>query len=101
MILNSGKTVSPAQQTLIDDLNNGKTSRPEVLIKLTDNSIAAKGEYKEALVAACYFDYLERDPDSEGYSFWLKTLENPSGGETAVIKGFINSGEYRARFGQP
>jgi hypothetical protein len=100
--LSSGQTVSPAEQkAIIDGLNDGKTTRADVLIKLTANSIAAQREYKEALVAACYFDYLERDPDAEGYSFWLKTLENPASGETTVIKGFINAGEYRARFGQP
>jgi Domain of unknown function (DUF4214) len=102
MILNSGQTVSPAEQkAIIDGLNDGKTTRADVLIKLTANSIAAQREYKEALVAACYFDYLERDPDAGGYSFWLKTLENPASGEATVIKGFINAGEYRARFGQP
>ena len=102
VIPSSGQAVSPAEQkSIIDSLNNGKTGRADVLIKLTDDSIVAQREYEEALVAACYFDYLQRDPDAEGYSFWLKTLENPSSGEMAVIKGFIHAGEYRARFGQP
>src|SRR6266853_550410 len=41
VILSSGQTVSPAEQkSIINSLSDGKTSRADVLIKLTDSSIA-------------------------------------------------------------
>ncbi|MFN2515205.1 MAG: DUF4214 domain-containing protein [Pyrinomonadaceae bacterium] len=87
------------QKALIDSLNNGKATRAEVLLKVKDSLLVAKSEYNEALVAISYFNYLKRDPDPDGYNHWLQILRTKSNGETAVIKGFIYSGEYRSRFG--
>ena len=102
LVRNSGHALIPAKQkALIDGLNFGKMTRADVLVEVMDNFPVISREYNEALVAACYFDYLKRDPDPEGFNYWLQTLETQSNGETAVIKGFINSGEYRARFGRP
>lgn len=53
-----------------------------------------------------FFGYLRRDPDSgpdfAGYSFWLGKLNEFDGNYIAaeMVKAFINSDEYRHRFGQ-
>jgi len=56
-----------------------------------------------------YFGYLQRDPDSgqdsdfSGYNFWLNKL-NLFGGNyinAEMVKAFLTSTEYRARFGNP
>jgi hypothetical protein len=58
-----------------------------------------------------YFGYLRRNPndapelslDFGGYNFWLGKL-NQFGGDfraAEMVKAFITSTEYRARFGQP
>jgi hypothetical protein len=86
---------------LVDSLNNREMTRAEVLINVIDHAPVTEREYKEAFVAMCYFIYLKREPDPAGYEYWLRTLINDSEGERTVIKGFIYSGEYRARFGQP
>jgi hypothetical protein len=47
-----------------------------------------------------YFGYLRRDPDEAGYQFWLDKL-NLFGGnfeQAEMVKAFISSIEYRARF---
>jgi hypothetical protein len=55
-------------------------------------------DYNAAYVTRCYATFLRRQPDSAGYAWWLNVL-NSSGDYRAVISGFINSSEYRLRFG--
>ncbi len=46
-----------------------------------------------------YFSYLRRDPEPTGFQAWLAYLNaNPSDFRT-MVGGFINSLEYRLRFG--
>jgi hypothetical protein len=55
-----------------------------------------------------YFGYLRRNPgdapdhDLSGYSFWLSKLDRFNGNfvTAEMVKAFINSAEYRSRFGQ-
>jgi len=54
--------------------------------------------YNAAYVTLCYTTFLRRQPDSAGYAWWLNVL-NSSGDYRGVISGFINSSEYRLRFG--
>jgi hypothetical protein len=61
-----------------------------------------------AFVLMEYFGYLQRNPnegpntDFSGYSFWLTKLNNHGGNYVTaeMVKAFITSPEYRARFGQ-
>jgi len=102
LLLASGQTITQAKrEALIEGLDTGKMTRAEILVNVTEIPPALRRENNEAFVAMCYFNYLKRDPDSEGYNHWLQILNNSSSGQTEVIKGFIYSGEYRARFGQP
>jgi len=47
-----------------------------------------------------YFGYLRRDPDEAGYQFWLNKLNRFNGDfdRAEMVKAFIVSSEYRARF---
>ena len=55
-----------------------------------------------------YFGYLRRNPDDapdnnlSGFNFWLGKLNQFGGNfvEAEMVKAFIQSGEYRRRFGQ-
>jgi hypothetical protein len=55
-----------------------------------------------------YIGYLRRNanelPDSsfDGYDFWLRKLTHFNGNfiEAEMVRAFIESGEYRARFGR-
>ena len=56
-----------------------------------------------AFVTMEYFGYLRRTPDAAGFDFWLAKL-NRFGGDyrrAEMVKAFLSSTEYRARFGQP
>jgi hypothetical protein len=54
-----------------------------------------------------YFGYLRRNPDAaqdtnfSGYNFWLNKLNsfNSDFVKAEMVKAFINSDEYRHRFG--
>ncbi|MGI8733827.1 MAG: hypothetical protein ACR2LM_11075 [Pyrinomonadaceae bacterium] len=53
--------------------------------------------FNQAFVVMQYFGYLRRQPDAL-YFNWIAHLE-ATGDYRSMIHGFINSIEYRARFG--
>jgi hypothetical protein len=61
----------------------------------------------EQFVRTCYRIYLQREPDLSGLNFWTNDLNAcmNSNSEFAcynhIIQAFLESIEYRARFGQP
>ena len=115
----TGISVSAAEkQTLVEGLNNQTETRASVLQKVVDGAVVitegnqqfttAYGrafydkEFNAAFVLMEYFGYLRRDPDPAGYQNWLDKL-NTYGNyiDAEMVKSFIISPEYRARFGQP
>ena len=113
--------VTPAsneRQALIDGLGNGSETRASVLFKVVDgtttvtdgllvfNTNYGKAFYDNLFNASFvqmeYFGYLLRDPDPDGYNFWLGKL-NQFGNwvDAQMVLAFITSPEYRSRFGSP
>jgi len=83
------------------------TARGQALLKVTQASDFISREIPRAFVQFEYFGYLRRNPNDapdnnfNGYNFWLNKL-NLSGGDflkSEMVKAFINSPEYRQRFG--
>jgi hypothetical protein len=102
LIANGGVTITPAERNdLVQDLVNGKP-RADVLAKLVDNPTVSRGEFNSAFVLMQYFGYLGRDPDSAGFNFWLSKLNQFNGdfAQAEMVRAFLDSGEYRQRFGQ-
>jgi hypothetical protein len=57
-------------------------------------------EYNRAFVLAQYFEYLRREPDTNGYNFWLNVLNNGQPNNfQGMVCSFITSLEYQNRFG--
>ena len=97
----AGQAVDAAQRAaLIKNLSEGSATRGSTLTEIISQSRRA-AENDEALVTLCYFIYLKRDPDTDGFNYWLQTLRSGSKAETFVVGGFLNSGEYRAKFPRP
>jgi hypothetical protein len=50
-----------------------------------------------------YFGYLQRDPDPEGFRFWLGQLDRFAlrdvSAQHGLVCSFITSSEYQSRFG--
>jgi subtilisin family serine protease len=57
-------------------------------------------EYNGEYVRQLYLCLLQREPDSGGYNTFVTEL-NASGDYDHTVFGFINSSEYRSRFGNP
>jgi uncharacterized repeat protein (TIGR01451 family) len=87
----------PNKQALIDDLNAGRKTRAEVLRAVMETTEVYAKHFNEAFVVMEYFGFLRRDPDAL-YQNWIDQF-NHSNSYRLVINGFINSTEYRQRFG--
>jgi TolB protein len=107
LIANTGISLPAGTRTaLIDDLAAGRQTRASVLRTMADDDDFASHEFNSAFVLMQYFGYLQRNPeespdsDMRGFNFWLGKL-NEFGGDYVkadMVKAFINSTEYRARF---
>ncbi|HEX7314812.1 MAG TPA: M64 family metallopeptidase [Pyrinomonadaceae bacterium] len=86
-------------------------ARARVLRFFAEDATLHQREFNKAFVLMQYFGYLQRNPDDapepglnfNGYNFWLSKLEEFGGDyrRAEMVKAFVNSIEYRQRFGQP
>ena len=82
-------------------------ARGRVLRAIVDNKAFVQQQFEPAFVTMQYFGYMRRNPDAtpdvnfNGWQFWLDKLNQFNGNfiEAEMVKAFISSGEYRARFG--
>ena len=86
---------------LVDRLNGvgGPLTRAQVFRAVADSDEVVAAEFNNTFVAMQYYGYLRRKPDPAGYQAWLGVLQ--SGDVRAMVNGFLNSAEYKLRFGQP
>ncbi|HEY0101057.1 MAG TPA: DUF4214 domain-containing protein [Pyrinomonadaceae bacterium] len=97
----TGGKVVFSRADLIGRLNAGTLTRAQVVRAIVESDELFNAEFNPAFVAMQYFGYLKRDPDAGGYNAWLNYLNtNPTDFRT-MVNGFVNSNEYRSRFGQP
>jgi CSLREA domain-containing protein len=81
-------------------------ARGRALRRVAENSTLTRRRFNRAFVLMEYFGYLRRDPNSgqdrdfAGYNFWLDKLDRFDGNfqEAEMVKAFLSSIEYRARF---
>jgi hypothetical protein len=86
-----------ARDFWIAALNNGTRTRAQVLREIAESSAVYTKYYNQAFVVMQYFGYLRRDPDAL-YLNWIQELDS-TGNARNMINGFVNSLEYRFRFG--
>jgi hypothetical protein len=83
------------------------TKRASVLRSVAEDATLRTAEFNKAFVLMQYFGYLRRNPDDppdanfNGYNFWLGKLNQFNGSfiNAEMVKAFIQSLEYRGRFG--
>ncbi len=90
--------VTLTRADLAGGLASGALTRAQVLRAVADSDEVGVREYAGAFVAMQYYGYLRRKPDAEGYEAWLRVIER-GGDARAMVGGFLNSAEYRLRFG--
>jgi len=104
----AGSPLSASERDqLVTDLSTSVKTRAQVLRAIAEHPNLVASESNRAFVLMQYFGYLRRNPsdspdtDYTGYDFWLTKLNQFNGDYVAaeMVKAFINSGEYRKRFG--
>jgi uncharacterized protein DUF4214 len=104
LISNSGVTFTLAERNaLVNALNNNTETRATVLRKISEKPAFRAAEFNSMFVLMEYFGFLRRNPDQAGFDFWLNKLNSFNGDYFAaeMVKAFIESMEYRQRFGTP
>lgn len=107
LIANSGVALLPIQRTNAinqffgSQTSGNQTARAFALRIIAENPAFAAAESNRTFVTMEYFGYLRRDPDATGFNFWLNKLNSFNGNfiNAEMVKAFINSTEYRQRFG--
>jgi hypothetical protein len=85
---------------LTTELNAMTLTRARVLRAIVQSDqIAQNLESVNAFVASQYYGYLRRTPDPEGLNDWVTYLRNNPNDFRTMVNGFLNSTEYRLRFG--
>jgi uncharacterized protein (TIGR03118 family) len=94
-------TETAFRDSLVAGLNGSTETRATVLRKIAESEEFRNNETNAAFVLMEYFGYLRRDADVAGYNFWLNKLNAFNGNfvNAEMVKAFINSAEYRQRFG--
>jgi hypothetical protein len=105
---NAGNPLSTVERDqLVNDLSTNAKTRAQVLRAVAEDPDLNSAEFNRAFVLMQYFGYLRRNPneapdtDYTGYDFWLTKLNQFNGNfvNADMVKAFINSSEYRQRFG--
>ena len=109
--LNAGGVLSPSERDqLIAALSipgDITFARSMVLRKVAEDTDLRQRETNRAFVLMQYYGYLRRNPDDSpdtdfrGWEFWLNKLNQFNGNfvQAEMVKAFIDSIEYRQRFG--
>lgn len=98
---NAGVEQGAEGAELVRALDEGRETRAGAVRRVVENQEFARREFNAAFVQMQYFGYLRRDPDAEGFNFWLGKLEQFGGNyiNAEMVKAFIESTEYKQRFG--
>ena len=99
LLLTTAAVTFPAatRQAMIDGLNNSTMTRAQVLRQIVESGEVSTKYNHQAYAVMEYFGYLRRDPDSF-YLDWIAVLDQTND-PRGMVTGFVNSSEYRQRFG--
>jgi hypothetical protein len=105
---NAGGALSQGERDApVAELKNDARTRVQVLRAVAEDETLARAEFNRAFVPMQFSGYLGRAPDAEpdtdftGYTFWLGKLNEFNGNfiQAEMVKAFLDSIEYRKRFG--
>jgi hypothetical protein len=98
LLTTAGLPNHPSAPGWIAGLQAGTMSRAQVLRALAESAEAYSKFYNEAFVVMQYFGYLRRNPDAF-YLDWIAIMNQSPANYRGMVNGFMNSTEYRQRFG--
>jgi len=77
---------------------NTDAGRAVAMRAIADSPEETNKEFNPSFVYMQYVGYLRRDPEPGGFNAWLTYLNSPGSDFREMIRGFMDSSEYRARF---
>jgi endonuclease G len=86
------------RQAQLEAMNNLGRSRAQVLLHLSNLQYFRDREYHPSFVLMQYYGYLRRNPDQEGYDFWLGRVNQQPDNYHGMVCAFLTSVEYQERF---
>jgi Calx-beta domain/Concanavalin A-like lectin/glucanases superfamily/Viral BACON domain/FG-GAP-like repeat len=84
---------------LINRLNANTLTKAQVLRAIVQSDEIINIEAVSTFVASQYYGYLRRTPDTAGFNAWVNYLNTHPADFRTMVNGFMNSIEYRLRFG--
>jgi Domain of unknown function (DUF4214) len=93
--------VTLSNADLVSRLDAHTLDRGQVLRAIADSDEVAQLEVNRAFVAMQYYGYLRRTPETSGFNAWLNYLNAHPTDSRTMVNGFVNSAEYKLRFGNP
>jgi beta-glucanase (GH16 family) len=84
---------------LINGLNANTLTKAQVLRAIVQSDEIINIEAVRTFVASQYYGYLRRTPDTAGFNSWVSYLTTHPTDFRTMVNGFMNSIEYRLRFG--
>ncbi|MGI9105987.1 MAG: SBBP repeat-containing protein [Pyrinomonadaceae bacterium] len=100
-LLQTAEIELTSREQLISDLESGRKTRARVLRDIVESREVYDVHFNAGFVTMQFFGYLRRDPERSGYLAWLDFLNRNPQDYRTMVNGFLNSAEYRLRFGQP
>jgi hypothetical protein len=100
-LTNPDPATGETRNSLVNALNASgaaRKTRAQVLRIIVESTEAIAAQFNRAFVAIQYYGYLRRTPEPQGYQNNLNVL-NATNNSRQLINGFLNSIEYRLRFG--
>jgi len=97
-LLSTAGITHVARDFWIAALGTGTRTRAQVLREIAESTQVYDKYYNQAFVVMQYFGYLRRDPDAF-YLDWIAVLDANPSDYRGMVNGFMNSLEYRFRFG--
>lgn len=97
-LLSTAAVTSQHRDFWIAALGNGTRTRATVLRDISESLQVYDKYFNQAFVVMQYFGYLRRDPDAL-YTNWIAVLDANPSDYRGMVNGFMNSPEYRFRFG--
>jgi cytochrome c peroxidase len=93
-----GVNLSANRSTYISELQSG-ASRGQIVREIAEDAAVQTAEYNPSFVLMQYYGYLHRNPDPNGYQFWLNILNNREPNNyRGMVCAFMTSAEYQLRF---
>lgn len=98
----AGVDLSGQYSTLVEKYRTGTSvnaSRSLVVREAIEAGAFKDAVYNQSFVLMEYYGYLKRDPDEEGYNFWVNVLNTREPNNyRGMVCSFVTSAEYQKRF---